>query len=47
MDLKSGFALIEAKYFLEDVLKRRVDIGSFKSMKKFIRDKIYKELIYL
>lgn len=47
MKLKSGFDLIKAKKFLQEQLNRKVDIGTFKSMKTFIKEKIQKEFIYV
>ena len=47
MKLKSGFDLIRAKHFLEEKLNRSIDIGSFKSMKSFIKDRIKKDFIYV
>ena len=47
MNLKSGFDVIKAKYFLEEKLKRSIDIGSFKSMKSFIKNRIKKDFIYV
>ncbi|NPA28292.1 MAG: hypothetical protein GXN91_04555 [Epsilonproteobacteria bacterium] len=47
MKLKSGFAVLEAKEFLEKTFNKRVDIGSFKAMKTFIKNRIKKDFIYL
>lgn len=47
MKLESGFDLIKAKKFLQKHLNRKVDIGTFKSMKTFIKEKIQKEFIYV
>ena len=47
MKLKSGFDLIRAKYFLKEALDREVDIGTFKSMKTFIKNRIKKDFIYV
>jgi len=47
MKLKSGFDLIRAKHFLEEKLNRSIDIGSFKSMKSFIKNRIKKDFIYV
>jgi len=47
MKLKSGFDLIRAKNFLEQTLKRDIDIGTFNSMKTFIKNRIMKDFIYV
>lgn len=47
MHLKSGFDLIRAKYFLKENLKKEVDIGTFGSMKTFIKNRIQKDFIYV
>jgi predicted nucleotidyltransferase len=47
MQLKSGFDLIRAKYFLKEKLNKEVDIGTFKSMKTFIKNRIKKDFIYV
>ena len=47
MQLKSGFDLIRAKIFLQEQLNREVDIGTFKSMKTFIKNRIQKDFIYV
>jgi predicted nucleotidyltransferase len=47
MKLKSGFDLIRAQYFLQENLNKEVDIGTFASMKTFIKNKIKKDFIYV
>lgn len=47
MRLKSGFDLIRAKYFLKETLEREIDIGTFNSMKTFIKNRIKKDFIYV
>ena len=47
MQLKSGFDLIRAKYFLKENLNKEVDIGTFKSMRTFIKNRIQKDFIYV
>ena len=47
MKLKSGFDLIRAKNFLQNELKKEVDIGTFNSMKTFIKNRIKKDFIYV
>ena len=47
MKIKSGFDLIRAKYFLKQCLNREVDIGTFNSMKTFIKNRIKKDFIYV
>ncbi len=46
-DLKDAFALFDAKEFLSKSLEKSVDIGTFKSMKTFIRNRIQKDFIYV
>ena len=47
MKIKSGFDLIRAKKFLVKSLNRDVDIGTFNSMKTFIKNRIQKDFIYV
>lgn len=47
MNLKSGYGMIQAQYYLESVLERNIDIGNFKSMKTFIRNRIKKDFVYV
>jgi len=47
MNLKSGFDVINAQYFLKEQLNKDIDIGSFKSMKTFIKNRIKKDFIYV
>ena len=47
MNLKSGFDIINAKNYLQNYLQRSVDIGTFKSMKTFIKNRIKKDFIYV
>lgn len=47
MNLKSGFDIINAKHYLQNYLQRPVDIGTFKSMKTFIKNRIKKDFIYV
>ena len=47
MNFKSGFDIVRAQQFLEKLLKRKVDIGSFHSMNSFIKSRIKKDLIYV
>ena len=47
MKLKSGFDLIRAKIFLKEMLKRDVDLGTYNSMKTFIKNRIKKDFIYV
>jgi len=47
MNLKSGFDIINAKNYLQNYLQRPVDIGTFKSMKTFIKNRIKKDFIYV
>ncbi len=47
MNLKSGFDIINAKNYLQNYLQRPVDIGTFRSMKTFIKNRIKKDFIYV
>ena len=47
MNLKSGYGMIQAQYYLESVLERNIDIGSFKAMKTFIQNRIKKDFVYV
>jgi len=47
LNLKDVFALLDAKEYLSDILQKPVDIGTFRSMKTFIKNKIQKDFIYV
>lgn len=47
LNLKDAFSLFEAKEFLTTMLQKPVDIGTYKSMKTFIRNRIKKDFIYV
>lgn len=47
MKIKSGFDLIRAKQFLKENLNKEVDIGTFSSMKTFVKNRIKKDFIYV
>ena len=47
MDIKNGFDIIKSQYFLEKELNKKVDIGMYKSMKSFIKNRIKKDFIYV
>jgi len=47
MNLKSGFGIVNAKNYLQNYLQKPVDIGTFKSMKTFIKNRIKKDFIYV
>ena len=47
MNLKNGFDLVRAANFLQNALQRKVDIGTFDSMKTFIKRRIEKDFIYV
>jgi predicted nucleotidyltransferase len=47
LDLKDAFALFYAKEFLSNSLKKPVDIGTFRSMKTFIKNRIKKDFVYV
>jgi len=45
--LKDAFALFEAKDFISKALGRKIDLGTFNSMKTFIKNRIKKDFIYV
>lgn len=47
LNLKDAFALFDAKEYLSNKLNKPVDIGTFKSMKTFIKNRIKKDFIYV
>jgi len=44
---KDYFKMIDTKYFLEDMLKRKVDMGYYDSIRNIIKKRIDKDLIYV
>lgn len=46
IDKKDYFNRVHAKYFLEEHLKRSVDIGYLSSIRSFLRKRIEREMIY-
>jgi len=47
LNLKDAFALFEAKEYLVKSLNKPVDIGTFNSMKTFVKNRIQKDFIYV
>ena len=47
LDIKDAFALFKAKEFLSERLGKPVDIGTFNSMRTFVRNRIKKDFIYV
>lgn len=47
MQIKSGFDIFRAKNFLKETLNKDVDLGTFNSMKTFIKNRIKKDFIYV
>lgn len=47
MQIKSGFDIFRAKHFLKESLGKDVDMGTFDSMKTFIKNRIKKDFIYV
>jgi len=47
LNLKDAFALYDAKHFLSETLDKSIDIGTFHSMKTFIKNRIKKDFIYV
>jgi len=46
-DLKDPFFIIDTKEFLQDKLQKDVDIGTFRGMKTFIKNRIKKDFVYV
>jgi hypothetical protein len=44
---KDYFKMIDTKYFLEDMLKRKIDMGYYDSIRNIIKKRIDKDLIYV
>jgi len=47
MNLKSGFDVVRAQNYLQNYLEMDVDLGTFGSMKSFVKRKIEKDFIYV
>ena len=47
MQIKDAFGLFYARDFLKEELKKDIDMGIFKSMKTFIKNRIKKDFIYV
>ncbi|MDP3466084.1 MAG: nucleotidyltransferase family protein [Sulfuricurvum sp.] len=47
IDKKDYFNRVHAKYFLEEHLKKDVDIGYLGSIRNFLKKRIEKEIIYV
>ena len=47
LNLKDAFVLFEAKEFLSKSLGKKVDLGTFNSMKTFVKNRIKKDFIYV
>ena len=47
LNLKDAFVLFEAKEFLRKSLGKKVDLGTFNSMKTFVKNRIKKDFIYV
>lgn len=47
IDKKDYFSRVHAKYFLEERLKKNVDIGYLSSIRNFLKKRIEKEMIYV
>ncbi|MBD3793242.1 MAG: nucleotidyltransferase domain-containing protein [Campylobacterales bacterium] len=47
MRQKNLLTISKAQLFLEEALKKKVDIGLFDSLRPFIRNSIQKDLIYV
>lgn len=47
LNIKDAFALFDAKEFLSRTLNMPVDIGTFNSMKTFVKNRIKKDFIYV
>jgi predicted nucleotidyltransferase len=48
VDMPSSFdKFFELKYYLEENFNREVDLGKFKTLRLFVKDKIEKEILYV
>lgn len=47
LNLKDAFSLYDAKQFLAQTLQKSIDIGTYNSMKTFIKNRIKKDFIYV
>ncbi len=47
MKLKSGFDILRARNYIKNTLNKEVDLGTFQSMKTFIKNRIKKDFIYV
>ena len=47
MHLKDAFAIMDAREYLMKKLNKNVDIGTLKSMKTFIKNRIKKDFVYV
>ena len=48
VDTPSSFdKFFELKYYLEENFNREVDLGKFKTLRLFVKDKIEKEILYV
>ncbi len=47
IDKKDFFNRLHAKYFIEEQMQKKVDIGYLSSMRSFLRKRIEKEMIYV
>jgi len=47
LDLKDAYGIFEAKDYLSEKLNKPIDIGTFRSMRTFIKNRIKKDFILL
>ena len=47
LDLKDAYAIFDAKDYLSEKLNKPIDIGTFRSMRTFIKNRIKKDFILL
>lgn len=47
MKLKNGFDILRARNYIKSILGKDIDMGTFKSMKTFIKNRIKKDFIYV
>jgi uncharacterized protein len=47
IEKKDYFKRVQAKYYLEEIFKKSVDIGYLNSMRSFLKKRVEKEMIYV
>jgi len=47
MKIKSGFDIVRAQRYLSEELGKKIDLGTFNSMRTFVRNRIEKDLVHV